>query len=376
MQKLKKLLRIGWPVLVIAAMFGLGSFFTPTTIKDVISLPTPTPTPPVVLDPVLLQATAQALQTDLSNTNDAENHYQLGLLLVILDPQNAEAHLEQAAALDPGLAPNVGNLKNTLRLIAFSEDPAYNYILIGQSLASINEWRHAQVAFYYSTEYNPAYAEAWAFLGEAQQHNGEDALEALQTAYSLNPESFAVNIIFGNYYRRQDQPQFAIPYFETALELDPENPLVHEDLGNALGEAGNYEEAFTHFQFIIEQSPNDSRTWQVLAKFSIDHEVQVNTIGISAARQSIILDQESPAANTLLGRAYALQGDSFNAEKFFNRALELDEYYAPAHFQLGLLFINENDPEKARPHLLLAIEHAEEETTRQDAQNLLNKINL
>lgn len=377
MERLKQLIKIGWPVLVLGLFVGAG-FLMRSSDGDLPVTPifTSTSIPPVVTNPEQLFATAQALTSQIENNKaDAETYFELGLLYSILDVENATFYLDQAAAFDFSFAASSNQLKSTLRLVEFSEDVAYRFILTGQGLAAIQEWRLAQAAFYLSAEANPDYAEAWAFLGEAQQKNGEDGLLALETAFALDPESFSVNIFYGTYWRRQNRPELAIPYLQKALELDPQNILVHEDLGNALGEAGNIEEALGHFQFIIDEYPFEASSWIALAKFSLDNEIRVETVGISAARQAVVLDQENPVGFTLLGRAYALKGDNYNAEKFYEQAIELNSSYAPAHFYLGLFYINDDDPDKAYPHLEKVLELTNDIGMRQDALSLIEKIN-
>ncbi len=150
-----------------------------------------------------LDAAAQVWRETLKeNPDDPAAHYQLALILLLDDTESAAIRLERIESL-PEYADQVSRLRAALRQASVIDDHAYTLTIIGQALASVGEWRLAQIAFERAVEQNPDYAEAWAYLGEARQQNEEeDALEALLTAYALKPDAFAVNLFLSMYYRR------------------------------------------------------------------------------------------------------------------------------------------------------------------------------
>jgi Tfp pilus assembly protein PilF len=288
--------------------------------------------------------------------NDPIGHYQLGLIYAITSPDDAVDHLDQAAALDQSLSDSVNKLKNTLRKGAFDEDPAYQLVIVGQTLADFGEWYLAKEAFLRGTQENPNYPEAWAYLGEAQYQTGEDSLEALDKAIDLNPYSFAANAFLGLYWQRSSRPELALVYLQTAASLDSDNPAVQEDIASVLADLGNFNAAMTHLTRITELLPMESRSWQVLARFSVDYDIQVEDVGLPAARQAVLLDGDDPAAQTLLGRAYMLLGNDHYPKRFFTQALEIDEAYPDAHLYLGIFYLEHGEPENAKIHLETALQ--------------------
>jgi uncharacterized protein HemY len=104
--------------------------------------------------------------------------YQQGLQLVIDEPLASFPLLQQVAFSSSVQAESARTLVQAIESGRLEDDPAYMFTRVGQALAAINEWRLAQQALLQAVEQNPEYAEAWAFLGEAQFQNGEDSFAA------------------------------------------------------------------------------------------------------------------------------------------------------------------------------------------------------
>lgn len=285
------------------------------------------------------------------NPNDATAHYQLGLITAITDPDEAVSHLDRAVQLDETLNDPVRELKNTLRRAAFAEEPAYRLVLVGQSLADLGEWDLAKEAFDRATQENPDYSEAWAYLGEARYHTGGDGLTALEKALELNPHAFAANAFMGLYQHRQGKPDLALVYLQTAADIEPDNPSLQEDIAAVLADLGNFTAALAHLDRVTELLPTESHSWQALAQFSLDYDVQVEEVGLHAARQAVLLSPDDPLSQTLLGRAYLLIGTEHYPLRFFTRALELDSNFPDAHLYLGMYYLQYGERENARLHL-------------------------
>ncbi|MGD2026909.1 MAG: tetratricopeptide repeat protein [Anaerolineales bacterium] len=276
-----------------------------------------------------------------SAPDDPLTHYQLGLRYLILDREKAAEHLQAAAAHDPELDSRVRRLESTLRQSNVIEDPAYQYTIIGQALASAEEWQLAETALEMAVAQDPAYAEAWAYLGEVRQQTGkENAFQALETALQLDRQSYAANLFTSFYWRRNDKPARAIPHLQTALQQNPSNLSLQEDLAATLVQAGQVETAFENINALLEESPDNPEIWRILARLSIENDLQVAQTGLPAARQAILLEPEEVQATLLLGRAYALTGDPVLAERFLLKAARQAPQLAEPHLYLGLMFLN------------------------------------
>ncbi len=300
------------------------------------------------------QAAAEA------NPDDAAAHYQLGLLFFLLDPRQAAEPLQQAEQLDSELAPQVSRLEAALRQIGAVDDPAYQSTIIGQALASLEEWQLAQIALEQAVQADPKYGEAWAYLGEVRQQTGSgDPLEALNEALRLNPNSYAGNLFASMYWKRNEQPERALSYLYTAIEQDVSNLSLQEDLAQTLVLAGKVEEGFQTIQDLLDQDPENPVIWRMLARLSIENGVQVSQVGLPAARQAVVLEPDSAEAALLLGRAYMLTNNTLLAERFFAQAAEQQPALAAPHFYLGMLYLNQEMLQPAQGQFRQALALAE-----------------
>ncbi len=281
------------------------------------------------------------------NPTDSSINYQLGLMLAASQPESSLAYLSLAAELDPQLSTKTNALMRSIRSALFSDDPSYSYVSAGQSLASIDEWAFAQIAFSKATQLNPEYADAWAYLGEARQHTGQNGLEQLETALLIDPDSLAANTLMGLYWQRQERYDLALIYFHSAAILDHLNPAFQAEIGNTLGLLGNISAAESHYQRAVELAPQESTYWQILANFYIEYETKLKEEGLAAARQAVILEPEDPASLDAMAQIYLLLESPHIARRFLERALAVDNDFAPAHLHLGLIHILDGDTLRA-----------------------------
>jgi tetratricopeptide (TPR) repeat protein len=294
-------------------------------------------------------------ETAVENTLDAAVLFQEGLSLVLSDPSAAQEALGQAVAMDPSYRERANSLQNAMLLASRSEDPAYAAIQIGQALAAVGAWPEAKAAFAESVTQDESYAEAWAYLGEARDRTGEDGLDALKKALSLNPDSISANYFLALHYQRAEQPEIALVYLQHAASVVPESPALQADIGQTLVTLGNIEDARDHYERLVTLTPDDPQAWLLMAGFAINNELYLDEIGIPAARQALILAPDDPRAMTLLGRAYALSGEEVLAARFFEQAIAIDTDYGPAYTFYGLMLVTMGEGTKAQSYLQEAV---------------------
>jgi tetratricopeptide (TPR) repeat protein len=353
-----------------------------TPASTQVPLSTPAPTEPAQTETPISQGSIDALEQQwreqaAQQPEDPEAIYQLGLVLAITSPDEAGDILDQLEAISRDYTQPINRLRAALRRGLSINDRAYQLTQVGQALASIEEWQLAEAALQTAVEEDAEYAEAWAYLGEVLYHTNQDGYEALETAVRLNPDSYAANIFMGLYWRRSSQPERALPYLEKAASTDPNNLSLLEDLANTMIQAGQIEEAFETLNEFVEAAPEDSLAWTVLARVSIENDLQVEEVGIPAARQAVMLAPDEIEPQLLLGRAYLLLGNTQLAERFFSQANLTAPNLPEPHYYLGLLYYNLYEFESAQSHLQAAIRLAAEDgnTEFQNlAEMLLDKI--
>lgn len=305
--------------------------------------------------------------------NNPEYNYRLGLMLAASQPEAALAYLTLASELSPSLNSDLKSPIRKLRTALNSEEDAYPLVTAGQILASLGEWELASRALTNATEINPNYADAWAYLGEALQQIGYEGLIPLENAVNIDPESIAGNTLLALYWQRQERYDLALVYLYAAHQVDNKNPALQAEIGNTLGLLGNIPAAESHYLLAAELAPKDPTYWRALANYYIRYEIDLREKGAAAARQAVILAPEDPEGLDLLAQVYLLLDSPILARRFLNRALAIDDKYAPAHLHLGLVSITDNDPLGAYQHFKSAISlSAPDSPIAQQAKRLLD----
>ncbi len=267
-------------------------------------------------------------------------YQELGLLLAAYSPASAPGYLSQAIEYDPQLESQIRSLNFAIQRVLSNDDPVYQLMISGRELANLGQWDLAEKAFSNAVKQHPGYAEAWAYLGEAQQHTDtdEDPLLALQSAYDLEPKSLAVNTFLALYWQRQGEPELALANYEAALALDPRNPALLVEIGNLAALLGDLEAGQAYYWQAIDLTPNDPKFVREFLKFSIRFNLNLRDVALPVARQLVMRNPNDPGSLDVMGDVLLNLGDDLNAERFYLRALANDPKYDQAHFHLGGLY--------------------------------------
>jgi tetratricopeptide (TPR) repeat protein len=271
--------------------------------------------------------------------SNPDYHYQLGLFLAITHPEISLVYLLRAAELDPQLSTAIQTIQRNFNSARLANDPVYVQMIIGRTLASLNEWEFAHEAFTQVTNTRPDYAEGWAFLGESNYQLGKDGFNYLQKSLDLDSNSTAANTFMAIHWQRQGRYDIAYVYLYAAIQTDPLNPVLQVELGNTLAHLGDINEALIYYQRAIELSPRDPTYWQALARFSIKYEYDIELYALEAVRQALLLNPEDAISLDLMGQIYIRLDDTYTAERFLIRSLEIDPNYAPAYLHLGFVHL-------------------------------------
>lgn len=287
---------------------------------------------------------------------DAQAKYELGVLLTTREPEAALVYLIQAAEIDESLSEAVRLLQRSFRPSEDTDDPAYVWVNVGRALASMGEWHLAKEAFTRAVEASPQYAEAWAFLGEAKGQGGEDGLAELDTALNLNPASLTANLLYALYQKRQGNFELALVYLHAADSIEPGTPSIQVEIGNTLNEMGNFNQALVYFQKAAELAPRDAVYWYLLAQFAFQNNTLIEEVGLAAARQALLLNDQDPLALDLMGFGYYLLNDLSTAQRFLSQALEISPDEPRLWFHMGLVSLASGETQRAYDQLIRAVD--------------------
>jgi len=287
-------------------------------------------------------------------TDDAAARYRLALLLTLDNPDRALDELSLAATQNPDFDPAYQSLRSALNLASLEPDESRHYVVVGRGLGLVQEWPLAQIAFQRAVDADGKNAEAWAWLGEANQHLGQDGRADLERAEALAPFNANVRALFGLYWKRQGEYKNSLAEFQWTVILDSKNPHWQVALADAYALAGDLPSALATYQTATDLSPTDPSFWRVLAIFCATYSYQAADVGLNAAHQVADLLPDDPASYDLLGWLYFSSGLYPEAETSLARALEMDPNLASAHLHMALLHIQRSEWEAAQAELLQA----------------------
>jgi len=241
-------------------------------------------------------------------------------------------------------------------LASLSESASARFTLTGRGLGLVNEWQLARRAFESAVEADEKDAEAWAWLGEANQQTGlaEGGSSELDQALAINPNSPTVRGLRGLYFQRVGNFRQALAEFESAAALEPENPAWLVSLGEAHAKTGDLIRALKSYQAATALAPEDAAYWRVLAIFCAQNYVNIKDVGVPAAQQAVILANADAASLDVLGWLLTFDTRYEEAERMLTRALELDSQNASAHLHLGMLYLQTDQRASAYDHFIQA----------------------
>ena len=301
---------------------------------------------------------------------DPEINYQLGLMLLAEDPvaaRNAFAISQK----EEGRSAAARYLSEVIDLYYDQEINADWLITAGKALEQVGEWDVAVKTFRSAVLADPQNALAFALLGFAQQHTGEDGLAALQQALTMDTEGEMPNAMLGIYYHQQGELEEAFVLLQKAADANPKAAAWRIEMGSVLADMGRLDEALTQYEAAAAINEQDPQPWVALAKFSLTRNFHVQDVGLKAVRRALLLKEDDPVTLDLAGTAYMILGDFDSAERFFNEALQKDPGEAAILIHLGQLYLQKGDQEKAFGILRQAAEQAEDVRLKEMAERLL-----
>lgn len=305
-----------------------------------------------------------------AHLDDASAHYRLGLLLTLSDPNNALSELISASQLDSQLDPAVQTLRTALNLASLSDSASARSVIIGRGLGLVGEWPLARAAFQEAIKADGKNAEAWAWLGEANQHMEllDGGSEELDQALKLNPNSSIIHGLRGLYFQRVGNFREALTEFQSAARLESDNPAWQVSVGEAHSKLGDLIRALEAYRTATTLAPDDAGYWRLLAIFCAQNNVNIKDIGVPAAQKAVILTEADASSLDILGWLLLLDARHEEAERMLIRALEVDSQNASAHVHLGMVYLQKNDRTSAYDHLIQARQLGNDE-----AEVLLNQ---
>ncbi len=286
---------------------------------------------------------------------NADLYYQQALIQCVLSPDDAVPLLDQAALYDISLLDKVRTLKQAVAIRATAHDQAYHLVVMGRALGSLNEWDLARQSFQQAVNAKPDYAEAWAFLGEANYQMGLEEYNSLKQALSLNPNSVSALSFAGLYWMRKDHPDLAYTYFYQLTCLEPQRALWRFQTGDALAQMGQPIYGMVHYQKGLALEPEDPQNWRLMAAYCLKYHIEQRRLGLPAARRLVLMTPNDAQAYDLHGNLLLALEDKDSALRVFENGLKRVPQSALLHLDAGNIYAEQQRWDEARESLQQAV---------------------
>jgi tetratricopeptide (TPR) repeat protein len=260
-------------------------------------------------------ASDQLEQLVAANPQDAWAHYHLGLVRLVFNPQQAAAHLQQAART-AAYAPVARSLLAVIRQQA--DNPLIG-MHAGLILADAQLWSFAELAFRHAADIGQIYPEALAYVGFTRQQQGKDGGEWLRRAAALGTQSALAQFFYGLYLRDQDDLSGSLQALIQAVVLEPENPAYYAELGTAYRLLGDLENAERWLRMAAAVSHEDVRFQQLLATFYAEEHLDQSAV--SALERIAGTLPDDPSIQASLAWATYRSGDTTGAYRILDDIL-------------------------------------------------------
>ena len=167
--------------------------------------------------------------------------------------------------------------------------------------------------------------------------------------------------------------------YEITLKIQPDFPKAHYRLAMMLIKQNRMDEARFRLQKILpllEMFPGSKwlRAKVLLRLGEIDFYKSNNPAGMKKFKEAIKVDPNNPEGYYLLAR----EGNKFvkwkNAVKLLERSLEIDPNFAPAYFELGVIYKFKDRKRQARENFLEYLEREPKGELAEQARRELNAL--
>ncbi|RMH72228.1 MAG: tetratricopeptide repeat protein [Gemmatimonadetes bacterium] len=286
------------------------------------------------------------------NPNFTSTHYDMAVLL-------AEAGMFEAAEeeyhkiLAQYRPENEAGKENNEIYRRNKAEAYYNW---GKFLYKQERYEEAEKAFQTAIDQFPNYADAHyslARLYHRLKRYEEAEEEYKQVTFMINPSDVRARTTYGFFLKDRRRFKEAEHQYRQAIRIDPDFALAHLSLGVLLYQTGKYQEAVAEYRKAIEVDQKNPRAhlnlgkvYQVLAQYQIysldDAEREF--------QRAIELNPNYAEAHNSLGGLLYNQGRLDEAEYHFRRAIEANSNLSSAHYNLTLVFEKRGENAKAVEH--------------------------
>lgn len=239
---------------------------------------------------------------------------------------------------------------DAIEKISAPSQQSYRLFKESKQLADQGRLDDALEAINQSLDLNPYYAKGHFRKGSIllEMEREDDALSCFVQASTHDPEMNAAYETVIHFYTEKHGIDKAIEYMVALLQNNPPNPLGEKTLADLYRQKGSREPALQHYLKAAESRryPADfyGHIGSSLLQLNADEEARI------CFERALEIDPVNADVIYNLGIYYQKTGDEDSALKRFKQAVALNDK-SGAHYDLGVIAMNENRLEAASYHL-------------------------
>jgi tetratricopeptide (TPR) repeat protein len=181
------------------------------------------------------------------------------------------------------------------------------------------------------------------------------AVATMERAVALAPDSVPTLLKLTEMYLITKQYAFAGNTVEKIMKRDPQNAEGFFMFGMIFKEMGDDAKAINSFQKAADLNAENKDAFIELGQLFTKRN---SPLALRYFDNALLLD--SLDLNALMGKAYYYQSQKKIPEAvvLYRKAVEVDPHYSSALFNLGILYLDQNDLDKAYQHFDLIIKQS------------------
>lgn len=283
--------------------------------------------------------------------SNLQANYQLGLILAIESPSQADSYLN-VALRDARFAPTARQIQATLTV----SDAESRCRQIGFALLSAKEWAFAEYAYSQVIGLNPQDWLALTYRGYIRDQRRGNGLSDLETAIGLNPTDALPFYFLGLHWRLQSDQLAAGDAFMTAHFLDSQNPAITAEIAETFRLMGNNDQTAQWLNITVGLDATNIEWQRLRAVFYADTGYLLEEEGLTHIRNAYDRFPNDARITASLGYAYHRLDNSRTALAYLEYARTADPTDARTHYYYGLVMLKLGNTAAAQAAFYAAID--------------------